>query len=109
MARVISCFDVCLVQLDPTLGHEIQKMRPCVVISPDEINHANWTFIVAPMSSQIKKLPTRLPIEFEDTRGQILLDQIRSIDAQRVVKRLGKIDPKTGHQVLLRLQEMFSI
>lgn len=106
---VISRFEIWLIQLDPTLGHEIRKTRPCVVISPDEINHANWTVIVAPLSSQVKSLPTRIPVEFDGKQGQVLLDQIRSIDTKRFVKRLGNIDKSTGSKVLTRLQDMFSV
>jgi len=106
---VVSRFDICLVALDPTLGHEIQKTRPCVIISPDEINHADWTLIVAPLSSKLKNLPTRIPVEFAGKKGQVLLDQIRSIDPKRLVKRLGKVDSKTGNRILECLQEMFSV
>ncbi|MEI6806023.1 MAG: type II toxin-antitoxin system PemK/MazF family toxin [Myxococcaceae bacterium] len=98
---MISRFEVWLVQLDPIL--------PCVIISPDEINHADWTLIVAPLSSQIKKLPTRIPVELGGKQGQILLDQIRSIDAKRCVKKLGKIDDHAGLEVLSKLREIFSV
>lgn len=105
---VISRFDVFLTSLEPTVGKEIKKARPCVVISPDEMNEGFWTVIVAPMSSQIKPLPTRIPVTFSGKKGQILLDQIRAIDRQRLVKKLGKIDPRTGTKVLEKLQELFS-
>lgn len=106
---VISRFEIWLVALDPTLGHEIQKTRPCVIISPDEMNHANWTLIVAPLSSKIKKLPTRICVELAGKQGQILLDQICSIDPKRCVKKIGKINFQTGREVLVSLQDMFSV
>ncbi|MEI6791176.1 MAG: type II toxin-antitoxin system PemK/MazF family toxin [Myxococcaceae bacterium] len=97
---VISRFEVWLVELDPT---------PCVVISPDEINHANWTLIVAPLSSKIKNLPTRIRVELDGKEGQILLDQIRSIDPKRCIKKLGKINFQIGREVLGQLRDMFSV
>jgi mRNA interferase MazF len=105
---VISRFDVFLTTLEPTLWQEIKKARPCVVISPDEMNAEFWTVIVAPMSSKIKQLPTRVPVTFAGKKGQILLDQIRAIDTLRLVKRLGGIDVRTGAKVLNKLQELFS-
>jgi mRNA interferase MazF len=105
----ISRFEVWLAQLDPTLGHEIKKTRPCLIISPNEINHANWTMIVAPLSSQIKDLPTRIQIEFDGKPGQVLLDQIRSVDPKRLIKHLGKLDHHVGTSILQRLQDLFSI
>ncbi len=105
---MIARFDIWLAQLDPTIGREIQKTRPCVVVSPDDINEANWTVIVAPMSSQIKKLPTRIQLEFEGKDGQILLDQIRAIDPKRLIKPLGRINASTGKKILEKLVEMFA-
>lgn len=106
---VISRFDVWLAQLDPTLGREIQKTRPCIVVSPNEMNRVNWTVILVPLSSQIKDLPTRIPIQFGDKNGQAVLDQIRSVDPKRLVKRLGKIDHHSGLQILTHLQDMFAV
>ena len=105
---VIRRFDVFLIALDPSLGREIKKSRPCVVVSPDEMNEVFWTVIVAPMSSQLKALPTRIPVTFSGKKGQIVLDQIRSVDPQRLIKKLGTIDTRTGSKVLAKLQELFS-
>lgn len=95
----IKRFDICLINLDPTLGSEIKKMRPCVVISPDEMNRNINTIIVAPMTTKSRKYPTRIKITFEGKEGQIVLDQIRTIDKIRIVKKLGKIHQKTAHEV----------
>lgn len=104
----IKRFDICLINLDPTLGSEIKKMRPCVVISPDEMNRNINTIIVAPITTKSRKYPTRIKITFEGKEGQIVLDQIRTIDKIRIVKKLGKIHQKTAHEVLRSLIEMFS-
>ena len=108
MALVISRFDVYLVSLDPTQGHEIRKTRPCVVISPDEMNHHIGTVIVAPMSTRGRDYPTRIPLTFQRKKGQIVLDQIRTVDKTRLVKRLGKLDTNTAAKTLAVLQEMFA-
>ena len=108
MALVASRFDVFLVALDPAQGHEIRKSRPCVVISPDEMNHHIATIIVAPMTTKGHGYPTRLPVTFQRKKGQIVLDQIRTVDKTRLVKRMGKLDNATSAQVLAILQEMFS-
>lgn len=105
---VVRRFDVFLVSLDPTVGREIQKTRPAAVISPDEMNEHLSTFIIAPMTSQGIPYPTRVPCRFQEKQGQIVLDQIRTIDRARLVKRLGRIAPSTQRQVLAVLQEMFS-
>lgn len=106
----ISRFDVCLINLDPTIGSEIRKIRPCLVVSPDEMNHsALKTIIIAPMTSQIRNnYPTRVMTNFEAKEGQVALDQIRAIDRTRIVKNLGKIDKKAQQIVLQILQEMFA-
>lgn len=108
MALVISRFDVYLVSLDPTQGHEIRKTRPCVVISPDEMNHHIGTVIVAPMTTKGRDYPTRIPLTFQRKKGQIVLDQIRTVDKTRLVKRLGKLDANTAAKTLAVLQEMFA-
>ena len=108
MALVISRFDVYLVSLDPTQGHEIRKTRPCVVISPDEMNHHIGTVIVAPMTTKGRDYPTRIPLTFQRKKGQIVLDQIRTVDKTRLVKRLGKLDTNTAAKTLGVLQEMFA-
>lgn len=101
-------FDVFLVNLDPTVGHEIKKTRPCVIISPDEMNRHIRTVIVAPMTSKGRSYPTRVVCTFKGRSGQIVLDQIRTVDAIRLVKKVGCISPKTGTQVLEVLAEMFA-
>jgi mRNA interferase MazF len=85
-------YSVCLVNLDPTVGHEIKKTRPCVVISPDEMNRYIATVIVAPMTTQSHNYPTRVPLAFQGKNGWIVLDQIRTIDKSRIVARIGKLD-----------------
>lgn len=101
-------FDVHLVALDPTQGHEIKKRRPCVIISPDEMNRHIGTVIVAPMTTQGRIYPTRVPLTFLRKRGQVVLDQVRTVDKTRLVKRLGRIDQGTADRVLAILQEMFA-
>jgi mRNA interferase MazF len=108
MEVVISRFDVCLVNLDPTLGHEIKKKRPCLIISPDEMNRHIRTFIIAPMTTVGREYPTRINTTFEGKKGQVVLDQIRTVDKRRLVKVLGKIDGPTASRVLDTLAEMFA-
>ena len=101
-------FDVFLVSLDPSQGAEIKKTRPCLVISPDEMNKYIKTLIVAPMTSKTRDYPTRVPVTFNDKEGNIVLDQIRTIDKSRIVKKLGTLDAKTASLVLETLGKMFS-
>ena len=108
MALVVSRFEVYLVRLNPTEGREIRKTRPCLIISPDEMNRHIGTVIVAPMTTQGREYPTRVPVKFQRKNGQIVLDQIRTVDKVRLVKRLGKIDDATGQKVLALLSEMFA-
>jgi mRNA interferase MazF len=105
---VVGRFDVFLVQLDPTLGSEIQKTRPCAVVSPDEMNGAIRTVIVAPMTSRGRAYPTRVDCEFEGKTGQVVLDQIRTVDKQRLIKRLGRLEQPIQRAVLDTLAEMFA-
>ncbi len=104
----IARFDVVLVSLDPTKGHEIKKTRPCLVVSPDEMNQFLKTLIVAPMTTKGRGYPTRVWCEFRGKEGEIAVDQIRTIDRNRVVKRLGQVDRKTSGAVLKVLLELFS-
>ncbi len=104
---VINRFEVYLVNLDPTIGSEIQKTRPCLVISSDEINHHLRTTIVAPMTTKSRPYPSRVPCRFKGKSGWVVLDQIRTVDQSRLVKRLGRLDGKTAAKVLGLLQEMF--
>ncbi|QSJ17466.1 type II toxin-antitoxin system PemK/MazF family toxin [Nostoc sp. UHCC 0702] len=105
---VIKRFDVFLVNLDPTIGSEIQKTRPCVVISPDEMNRHITTVIVAPMTTKGQAYPTRVVCQFQGKEGQIVLDQIRTVDKTRLVKRLGQISNDEQRAVLDILAEMFA-
>jgi len=107
MAMVVQRFDVWLVALDPTLGSEIQKTRPCLVISPDEMNNYIATVIVAPMTTKGRSYPTRIACSFQGKKGQIVLDQIRTVDKVRLVKRLGRISEKAQDEVVEILQELF--
>jgi mRNA interferase MazF len=101
-------FDVYLVSLDPTVGNEITKTRPCLVISPDEMNRHIRTVIVAPMTTKGRQYPTRVPCRFRGKAGQVVLDQIRTVDAGRLVRKLGRLDADTGAKVLAALAEMFA-
>jgi len=105
---VVNRFDVCLTNLDPTVGSEIQKTRPCLVISPDEMNRHIRTVIVAPMTTAGKGYPTRIPCKFKKKKGQIVLDQIRTIDKKRLIKKLGSIHPETQLEVISVLQRLFA-
>ena len=100
--------DVWLVALDPTLGSEIQKTRPCVVISPPEMNAHLRTCLVAPMTTGSRPAPFRVPLTFQRKAGLILLDQIRSLDRQRLVKRLGAVREPLLQRVLQVLKAMFA-
>jgi mRNA interferase MazF len=106
---VVKRFDVYLVNLDPTIGSEIKKTRPCLIISPDEMNRYINTVIVAPMTTKGKAYPTRVACKFQSKQGQIVLDQIRTVDKRRLAKRIGKIDTQTQAKVLWVLGEMFAL
>ena len=101
-------FDVYLVTLDPTIGSELQKTRPALVISPDEMNRHIRTVIIAPMTTKGRDYPTRVPCVFEDKTRQIVLDQIRTVDKSRLVKHLGGLDELTQQLVLQCLDELFA-
>ncbi|MEY4168101.1 MAG: hypothetical protein RIR52_1925 [Acidobacteriota bacterium] len=105
---VIKRFEIYLINLDPTIGSEIKMTRPCLVISPDEMNLHIKTVIVAPMTSKVKNYPTRIACKLQGKKGQIVLDQIRTVDKARLVKRVGMTDSKTKTEVLATLQEIFS-
>jgi mRNA interferase MazF len=100
--------EVHLVRLDPTLGSEIQKTRPCLVVSPDELNQYLRTVIVAPMTTGGQAYPWRVTCRFQRRSGFVALDQLRTVDAERLVRRLGRLTPRTVTMVLQRLQEMFA-
>ncbi len=108
MGMVVKRFDVCLVNLDPTIGSEIQKTRPCVIVSPDEMNRNISTVIIAPMTTKGRIYPTRVVCQFQDKDGQIVLDQIRTVDKSRLVKKIGQISQDEQREVLNILAEMFA-
>ena len=108
MGVVVKRFDVYLVNLDPTVGTEIQKTRPCVIISPDEMNRHIATVIVAPMTTKGHSYPTRVSCRFKGKGGQIVLDQLRTIDKSRLVRRLGRLNKAVQKTVLSLLAEMFA-
>ena len=108
MGMVINRFDIFLINLDPTEGSEIKKTRPCVVVSPDEMNQWLHTVIIAPMTTKGKVYPTRVACKFRRKQGQIVLDQLRTVDKARLIKRLGALDTITQSKVLTILSEMFA-
>ncbi|MEX1183610.1 MAG: type II toxin-antitoxin system PemK/MazF family toxin [Gemmatimonadota bacterium] len=101
-------FDVYLVNLDPTVGSKIRKTRPCVVISPDEMNRHIRTVIIAPMTTKARPYPTRVECRFDGRNGHVVLDQIRTVDRARLVRRLGRLSDSALENVLARLAEMFA-
>ena len=108
MALVMTRGDVHLVRLDPTLGSEIQKTRPCVIVSPDELNAHLRTVIVAPMTTGGRVYPWRVRCRFQNRSGYVVLDQLRTVDRERLVKRLGALSAETVSAVMDGLQEMFA-
>jgi mRNA interferase MazF len=105
---VVKRFEVYLINLDPTIGSQIQKTRPCLIISPDEMNRFIKTVIVAPMTTRGNSYPTRVSCKFQGKQGQVVLDQIRTVDKTRLVRRLGKVAQQTQAEVLSVLGEMFA-
>ena len=108
MGMVVKRFEVYLVNLEPTKGSEIKKTRPCLIISPDEMNSHIDTVIVAPMTTKGRRYPTRVSVTFQGKVGQIVLDQIRTIDKSRLIRKLGLISKQTQNRVLLILNELFA-
>ena len=108
MGMVVKRFDVFLVNLDPTVGREIRKARPCLVISPDEMNRHIATVIVAPMTTKGREYPTRVQCPFKGKDGQVVLDQIRTVDKSRLVQKLGRIDEQAQEETVAVLVEMFA-
>ena len=100
--------EVWLVVLDPTQGVEMQKRRPCLVVSPDEMNQHLQTVIVAPMTTVARSYPMRVPVRFQGKSGQVALDQLRAVDRQRLVKGLGTVSARTAQDAAETLVEMFS-
>jgi mRNA interferase MazF len=105
---VVKRFDVYLVNLDPTIGREIQKTRPCLVVSPDEMNQHIAMVIVAPMTTKGRSYPTRVPCQFQRKEGQVVLDQLRTVDKARLVRRLGRLSAKAQTEILRVLAQMFA-
>jgi len=105
---VVLRFEVYLVNLEPAVGSEIKKTRPCAVISPDEMNRNIGTVIVAPMTTKGRPYPSRVGCEFEGKDGQVVLDQVRTVDKARLVKKLGRLNTATQEAVLAVLAEMFA-
>lgn len=101
-------YEIYLVDLDPTQGSEIQKTRPCLVVSPDEMNRYILTVIIAPMTSTQRDYPTRVNVTFQRKKGQIVLDQIRTVDKSRLARRLGTLPASRAREVADVLQEMFA-
>lgn len=105
---MFSRFEIYYVNLDPTIGNEIKKTRPCVIISPNEMNYNISTVIIAPLTSKLRNYPTRVPCKVEGKQGQIVLDQIRTVDKIRLVKKIDTLNKLTQTKVLNVLKEMFS-
>ena len=103
---VVDQYDIFLISLDPVIGHEISKSRPCVIISPDEMNHNMSTAIIAPMTTKSKPFPMRIQIVFQSKEGWIALDQIRTVDKRRLIKRLGRLDKGTIRSIKTIIHEM---
>ncbi len=108
MGMVAKRFEIYLVNLEPTIGAEMQKTRPCVVVSPDEMNRHIATVIIAPMTTQGKPYPTRIACHLEGKTGLIVLDQLRTVDKIRLVKQLGQLSDDEQAAVLQVLAEMFA-
>jgi mRNA interferase MazF len=103
----IKQYQIILVNLDPTIGSEIKKTRPCVVISPNEMNDHLRTVVIAPMTTSSKNYPTRVEIKHDNKIGWIVLDQIRTVDTQRIIKDLGKLSKPEIKEVKAILKETF--
>ncbi len=108
MGMVAQRFDVFLVDLEPTRGSEIRKVRPCLVISPDDLNGDLRTVIVAPMTTKGRKYSWRVECHFAGKDGQIALDQVRTVDKARLIQKLGRISPATRKAVLAALADLFA-
>lgn len=108
MGMVINRFEVWLVNLDPTIGREIKKTRPCLIISPNEANKYLDTVIASPMTTILRKYPTRIGCTFQKKKGQVAIDQLRTLDKKRLVKKLGILDTATCRKICNTLQEFFA-
>jgi mRNA interferase MazF len=106
MGMVMKQYEIYLVNLDPTIGHEIQKTRPCVVVSPDEMNEHIETIIIAPMTTKSHSYPTRVEINFQNKTGWIVLDQIRTVDKKRLIRKIGELDKNKVAEIKNIIMEM---
>jgi mRNA interferase MazF len=104
---MVKRFEIWHVELNPTVGAEINKIRPCLVVSPDESNRYLNTVIIVPLTSTLRPYPTRINCIFKEKKGQLAVDQIRSIDKSRLVKKLGELDKETSEQICAKLGETF--
>lgn len=100
--------EVWLTSLDPTLGAEIKKTRPCCVVSPDEMNEHLLTVLVAPMTTSVRNYPTRVTVTFRGKSGQVALDQIRAVDRDRLIRKLGAVPSRSAQEISMILLEMFT-
>ncbi|WP_216595635.1 type II toxin-antitoxin system PemK/MazF family toxin [Myxosarcina sp. GI1] len=105
---MVSRGEVYLLNLDPTIGSEVQKTRPCLVVSPDEMNQYIRTVVIAPMTTKVRNYKSRAKINFDKRDGEVMLDQIRTIDKKRLIAKLGALSVKELKAVLLVLQKMFA-
>lgn len=105
---MVDRFEVHLVNLDPQISRDPKNTRPCVVVSPDEVNRNLTSVIIAPIASTKSEYPTRVPVEFLNGRRFVILDQIRTVDRERLVKKIGEIDEASRHAIVERLQELFA-
>ena len=103
---VIQQYEIFLINLDPTIGHEIKKSRPCIVLSPNEMNQFIGTIIIAPMTTKSKSYPSSVELSFQGKKGYIVLDQIRTVDKSRFIKKLGSPEKKTIIKIKKVIQEM---
>ena len=104
---VVKRSEVWMVQLNPTIGSELKKLRPCVIVSPDEANNYLNTVTITPLTSTIRSYPSRVNCIFDHKKGQVAIDQIRSVDKERLIKKLGVMDKRTTEQLFNLLQEYF--
>ena len=100
-------YSIVLINLDPTFGSEIQKTRPCIIVSPNEMNKYLNTIVISPMTSSLKEYPTRIPVKHNDKKGMIAIDQIRTVDKKRIIKTLGKLSKTEIKQTKEVLKETF--
>jgi mRNA interferase MazF len=106
MGMVMKQYEIYLVNLEPTIGHEIQKTRPCVVISPDEMNEHIETIIIVPMTTKSHNYPTRIEINFQNKTGWIVLDQIRTVGKKRLIRKIGELEKSTITEIKNIIMEM---